>query len=74
MSWKQEARELLKVIEPKGRGDIATELVPLFNIYNEHRQEITGSQEAPREISHFCSACIQRVISRLKQYLDANPE
>ena len=74
MSWQDEARELLRIIEPKGRGEIETELRPLFEIYNNNRVEITGELHTEREIAPHCSGCVPRVISRLKAYLNANPK
>jgi hypothetical protein len=70
MSWQEEVKQYMEVVLKKGRGEIV-ELQKIFEIYNNNRAEITGSQHAEREIAPHCSACVQRVISRLQTYLNA---
>jgi hypothetical protein len=44
----------------------------MFDLYNENRGEITGDPNIKRETSYHCSACVGRVVNRLKKYYDAN--
>lgn len=46
------------------------EATKFFNIYNENRGEITGDAGIKRETATNCSACVGRVMNRLKKYYD----
>lgn len=63
----------LPLVISKGNGE-AHEIQELFNIYNEHRVEITGDPNIKRETAIFCSGCVNRVITRLKKYYDTNKD
>lgn len=43
-----------------------------FEIYNNYRGEITGDPGIKRETATNCSACVGRVMNRLKRYYDQN--
>lgn len=43
-----------------------------FEIYNNYRGEITGDPGIKTESSYHCSACVGRVMNRLKKYYNDN--
>lgn len=49
-----------------------SEASKFFEIYNNYRGEITGDAGIKRETSPHCSACVGRVMNRLKRYYDLN--
>ena len=67
MSWESDVKQNLDIVLSKGKGEVY-ELQILFNLYNERRAEITGDPHASREIAPHCSGCVERVISRLKNF------
>lgn len=68
MSWESDVKKNLDIVVPKGKGD-THELRLLFDLYNERRAEITGDQHASRETATHCSGCVERVLTRLKNYI-----
>lgn len=73
MTIVDKLNKTLPFVISKGTGE-AHEIQELFNIYNEHRGEITGDPNIKTESAIFCSGCVNRVITRLKTYYDTHKD
>ena len=69
MTWQEEVKQLIDIVLPTGRAEIA-HIQKIFNIYNEHRTELIPGVTLNRETATHCSACVNRVITRLQTFLN----
>jgi hypothetical protein len=70
MTWQEEVKQLIDIVLPTGKSDIA-HIQKIFNIYNEHRHELIKGVNLNKETGTHCSGCVNRVITRLQTYLNA---
>lgn len=71
MTWQEEVKQMIEAVLPRGSADIG-HIQKIFNIYNEHRNELIPGVHLNRETGVHCSACVNRVITRLQTYLNGN--